>query len=392
MSIFHHEALKQLADQQVRFAPEAKRQEQAGRARKLVTEIDPNKQYPYQYVCYRITDFRPDAHPDLLFSGVTLTEDLHQLIRLLDDPLLTLDELSKQLNVSTKTIRRWRKLGLEGRRDPKGTRRHLVFKQSAIEDFLSTHEERVTRGRQFSQLSDMEREEILCRAKNLCLSGGSLSEVSRRIAGQMGRSAETVRYTIKNYDREHPDQALVPAADRAAGSRYESKQFIALIDGGWTWIHSPNASSAPGIDVSRHQRSTRHSACWSSRWNTSHTLTFEDPANDAEFSGPDARRRSLRSPAPGNARSRRMCRPSWRSMYECPLLSKDQEQHLFRKMNYLKFKASQLRDQLRKDGSDEIEVDPIARPHPDAQARSRTCKPRPTRSRTSSSTPTCGWW
>lgn len=210
MSIFHHLALKQLADQQVRFAPEIKRQEQAGRARKLVTEIDPAKQYPYQYVCYRITDFRPDAHPDLLFDGATLIEDLHQLIRLLDDPMVTLDELSKRLKVSTKTIRRWRKLGLEGRRDPKGAGRHLVFKQSAIEDFMARNEDRVSRGSQFSQLSDIEREEILCRAKNLCISGGSLSDVSRCIAGQMGRSAETVRYTIKNFDRQHPDQALFP--------------------------------------------------------------------------------------------------------------------------------------------------------------------------------------
>ena len=27
----------------------------------------------------------------------------------------------------------------------------------------------------------------------------------------LGRSPETVRYTIKNFDREHPEQALFPA-------------------------------------------------------------------------------------------------------------------------------------------------------------------------------------
>ena len=34
--------------------------------------------------------------------------------------------------------------------------------------------------------------------------------MSRRIARRLGRSAEAVRYTIKNFDREHPAQALFP--------------------------------------------------------------------------------------------------------------------------------------------------------------------------------------
>ncbi len=41
--------------------------------------------------------------------------------------------------------------------------------------------------------------------------GGTLTEVSRRIARRLGRSTEAVRYTIKNFDREHPEQALFPA-------------------------------------------------------------------------------------------------------------------------------------------------------------------------------------
>ena len=38
--------------------------------------------------------------------------------------------------------------------------------------------------------------------------------------------------------------------------------------------------------------------------------------------------------------------PYLASMYETPLLTREQEQHLFRKMNYLKYKASVLRDRL----------------------------------------------
>jgi len=45
------------------------------------------------------------------------------------------------------------------------------------------------------------------------------------------------------------------------------------------------------------------------------------------------------------------------NLYEVPLLNKDQEQHLFRKMNYLKFKASKLRNSILKEGANPPEVD-----------------------------------
>ena len=53
--------LRQLRDQQVRFAPRDQQLEQANRAERLLTEIDPGRVYPYEYLCFRITDFRPDV-------------------------------------------------------------------------------------------------------------------------------------------------------------------------------------------------------------------------------------------------------------------------------------------------------------------------------------------
>src|SRR5689334_4522985 len=38
--------------------------------------------------------------------------------------------------------------------------------------------------------------------------------------------------------------------------------------------------------------------------------------------------------------------PELASLYEMPLLNKEQEQHLFRQMNYLKYKASKVRGRL----------------------------------------------
>src|SRR5690349_11077820 len=76
VSAFEIEALKQLTDQQVRFAPPARRLEQLARAERLLAEIDLGKNYPYQFVCFRITDFRPDTYPDLLIPARDLQHDL----------------------------------------------------------------------------------------------------------------------------------------------------------------------------------------------------------------------------------------------------------------------------------------------------------------------------
>ena len=65
-----------------------------------------------------------------------------------------------------------------------------------------------------------------------------------------------------------------------------------------------------------------------------------------------AEERAILGPAPENRQpAKKVPRPTGlppylASMYETPLLTREQEQHLFRKMNYLKHKASELRNRL----------------------------------------------
>src|SRR5207302_7271119 len=118
VSQYKHPALQELADQQVRFAPPQRRLEQLQRAERLLAEIDPQRNYPYQFICYRVTDYRPDAYADLLLDGQALMHDLGMLIAelagsmppveadTLAEPVRTLEEISKDLNVTTKTINR----------------------------------------------------------------------------------------------------------------------------------------------------------------------------------------------------------------------------------------------------------------------------------------------
>ena len=48
---YRHPAMKQLKDQQTRYAPRERRLEQVERAEQLLGEIEGAKRYPYEYLC-----------------------------------------------------------------------------------------------------------------------------------------------------------------------------------------------------------------------------------------------------------------------------------------------------------------------------------------------------
>jgi RNA polymerase sigma factor (sigma-70 family) len=370
MANFQIPALKQLADQQVRFAPPARRAEQLARAERLLTELDPIKQYPYQFVCYRITEYRPDAFSNLLMDGADVIHDLCMFIEALGrktpavpveavaEPVVSMEQISKRLNVSTKTISRWRQQGLVGgRRFMFAGRAQVGFVKSVVDRFLASNTERIERSGRFSQLSDDEKEEILRRAKRLArVGGGTLTEISRRIARRLGRSPETVRYTIKNYDREHPQQALFPAVTGPLDSEikhtiYSSYRRGISVDTLAKRFQRTRTSMYRVINEMRAQRLLEQPLDYI------HHASFEDPELEAGIvaSMPDAEEYEAKR---HNMHAPKDVPPELAPLYEVPLLNKEQEQHLFRKMNFLKYKASLLRLQLCKDGMAGGEIDP----------------------------------
>ena len=84
--------------------------------------------------------------------------------------------------------------------------------KSSVDSFVQHHADEVHRSSRFSQLSEWEKEEIVERARRLARYGGCPSEVARRLARKSKRSPETIRYTLKNHDREHPEAAVFPFA------------------------------------------------------------------------------------------------------------------------------------------------------------------------------------
>jgi RNA polymerase primary sigma factor/RNA polymerase sigma factor len=187
----------------------------------LIGEIDPSRVYSYEYLCFRITEYRPDSNPQQTMPGDQVRHDLRLFVEDVSDsadisvnelvePVHTVDELSKMFNVSTKTIQRWRDQGLVSRRLIFDKRKRVGFLRSSVERFVHGNEEKIKRGERFSQLTDEERSEIVDRGRRLAHAGGCPSEVARRVANHVGRSVETVRYTIKQFDREFPHLAVFP--------------------------------------------------------------------------------------------------------------------------------------------------------------------------------------
>ncbi len=228
-------AIRQLRDQQVRFAPREKKLEQVDQAERLLGELEPGRTYTYEYLCYRITKFRPDSYPDMKLSGKEASHDLRLFIEDLSDAanvpandagelVLTVDELSRQFQVSTKTISRWRRQGLISRRFVFDGRKRVGFLKSSVERFVQRNQDRVRRGAQFSQLTDDEREGIIDRARRLAQAGGCPAEVTKRLSRFSGRSVETIRYTLKQFDRDHPDVAIFP--DNSGPLREDTKKKI----------------------------------------------------------------------------------------------------------------------------------------------------------------------
>ena len=181
-SMYRHPALKQLKEQQARFTPKDRRVEQIDRAEVLLAEIADEKRYPYAYLCFRITGFRPEAMPALVLDGADVRNDLRLFIEDLSstvgqkleqvaEPVLTVDAVSRRFNVSTRTVNRWRSQGLVARRFVIEGRTKVGFLESSLKRFVDSHHEQVERGTRFRQLTDEEREEILRRARRLAQVG-----------------------------------------------------------------------------------------------------------------------------------------------------------------------------------------------------------------------------
>jgi RNA polymerase primary sigma factor/RNA polymerase sigma factor len=348
-------AIRQLRDQQVRFAPCEKQIQHANSAEELLNELDPRRTYTCEYVCHRVTNNGYMSDPDLKFTGKEASHDLRLLIEDLSDTarvpaaavgerVLTVGELARQFHVSTKTVSRWRQRGLVSRRFLFDGHKRLGFLQSSVDRFVALHAEWIRRGAQFSRLTDEERKQIIERGRYLAQAGEPPAMVIKRTAEETRRSVETVRYILRHFDLAHPDLAIFPYNDGLLPAevkwetfqqyrRGESVQTLAQrFYQSRTRIHriinEIRAERIMGLPLA-HIGNEQPAHAWSQK-------------REAQVLGP-LPESGLRTKKP---RLPNGLPPYLASLYEVQLLTREQEVHLFRKMNYLKAKAGTLREKL----------------------------------------------
>ncbi|MDY6913472.1 MAG: sigma-70 family RNA polymerase sigma factor [Planctomycetota bacterium] len=341
-------------------------------AEALARVIDPARQYPYEFVVYRLTGYRPRPKKSRAsMSGDKLRLDLLQLMldvcdsmelcvgdyaeRVSDTP-----QLARRFSVSSKTVQRWRGQGLPARRlvFPDGKRR-LAFLESSVGWFVASRRRQVSRSMRFSKLKPQERREIIQKAKRIAkFTRCTLGEVAKRLAARTGRAAETIRYTIRRHDKLNPQEAVFPHMDAPLRERQRSVIYQSFLRG----------ASVPVL--ARRYRRTRGSIYRIVNEIRARQL-IDRPIpymHNSQFDMPNADELILSTqPDEPDEQGKKAARPPadlpayLRSLYEVPLLSRQREQNLFRRYNYLKHKADKLRklidvNRIRTDQLQQIEA------------------------------------
>ncbi len=340
----------------------------AERIEKLIYDIDHQQSYSFDYLVNRITG--NGAIPAGVSAGLKISgEEIHHDLRLLVEdltetvgltaeeiiePVYTVPSLSDHLKVSFKTISRWRNNGLVSRKIIIDGRKRVAFTRTSVDTFIANNRDRVSRGERFSQLTDSEKHEILQQARQLAETGACPSETARRLADHFNRSIETIRYTLKRHDTDNPGTAIFP---RARGKlSLDSKRSI------YQRFKSGTSVAMLARQFNR-TNSTIHRVINEMRRVAIMELPLDYMPSD-EFSRRGAEKRIM-APIPEPETPPRRTKapkelPSYlSSLYNVPLLTRAQEQHLFRKYNYTKYRAAKLRQQFEKTGDcslmDEIE-------------------------------------
>jgi RNA polymerase primary sigma factor len=343
---------------QLRFTPEKKRHKQLDAAEKLVAIIDKNKEYPYEFVCYRITGFQPKGDIDSeLIKGDELLEDMRIFISKLSgklagpiselkEKIYSIEELAKNLDVSTKTIYRWRKQGLVARKYifEDGIKR-LGLLQSTLDEFLAAHPDLAGKAKDFTRLTDRQKQQIAKQAVKLA-SDTNLSryQIIDRISAKTGKCHETIRYTLLNYENAHPDKTIFRKSAGVIGPA-QAAEIYRLYKQGCSIKELMNRFDRNKSSIYRIINRRRAKALLGRKIEYVASDEFLEqnakdliPSEPPDKSGYSVFNNVEPIKLTGSSLSEYM-----HTIRDTPVLNREEEVNLFRRYNYLKFMAFQSR-------------------------------------------------
>ena len=330
---------------ELRFAPRAQKEKQLSAARELLSIVDEGKEYPFEFICFRITGYRPKADSATkAIKGSDLARDLRAFVNTLSSRLslaasdqgetvYTIDDLARRFSVSQKTLHRWQKKGLVGYTfvfdDGK---KRLGFLASAVDDFSRANPELLANSKNFSQLTAQEKQRIINLARDFAQQGKvTRHQVIKKITSITDRAAETVRRVLIDYEKNNPDKPIFKKPSGVVGAKeaaliYKLRQQSVSIKE-LTERFNRSRSSIYRIINTRMAKAL-----------LAQKIKFVD---SSEFLEPDAEEKIL---AQSDDLAARQTGPQGRPV----LLNRQQEIDLFRRYNYLKYLACLTRAKIAK--------------------------------------------
>jgi len=358
---FNCEPLDALARQLI-FSPPDKRTQQVIRLERLHDQLDPEANYPLDFLFYRITGYRREDTDAVVLAGAAILPDLRLMIDALSrsvhmpidentGPVETVPQLAARLGVSTKTIGRWRTAGMRWRWVvPKdGGRKTVAISRAASDRFIQEHPYQVRRAAEFTQIDPEARKRLITRARQIAHRRDvSLNQVAAHLAGKTGRALQTIRQVLSNHDRDNPERAIF--TDHTGPLTARQKRVIAR-------------AYRMGVPVDRiaekfkRTRSTVYRAVHQSRAGGAGRFSLDYIASPI-FERDDADEVILGRPIEDLIRHKAYAQVTkaalgelpkpMRGLFKQPAIPTDRVRALFVRYNYIKYRAHRAREQFDK--------------------------------------------
>ena len=352
---------------QLRFTSQKKRKKQLDSAEKFLTIIEPDKEYPFEFVCFRITGFHPkEPVAGQLIKGDELADDLRIFISKLStqvagaineqkEKVYSLETLAAAFDVSTKTIHRWRQRGLIARKFifDDGVKRY-GFLQSSVDRFVKKNPKLVSKAKTFGQLTSKQKQWIIKQAI-LLIAKTTLSryQIIDQIAAKMGRVHETIRYTIANYEKANPDKAISRHPPGAISGEKAAQLYKMFRQGaGIKELMANFGRSKSSIYRIINRQRSRKLLAKRIEFVTSNEFLKEN-AKKKFLAKPLSVEKHLcpKSIEPLELASESLLPEYLQALRDTPVLNREREVELFRRYNYLKYLASITRTGIKPAGT-----------------------------------------
>lgn len=365
MKSFRHPEIAQLKHE-LTLAPARHRLGHIAGIAQAILLIDPKRAYPYSFVCFHVTGYRPRRGDEqAVLGGKRLIEDLVHLADVLTaaNPLPTAallgrcynaEALAARFNISTRTIKRWQKRGMLGCWSiTDGEPARFVFTSGNIQRFVAQHTDAVRRGGAFKLMSHAERAQLIARARELAAAGTrTLHAVTVLLSEETGRAVETVRLTLRKYDQENPQEALFDRTEQAREVAEAEVIFQAHIDG--------ESIAQLARRFGKTEKQTRETLVGFRAGEIAATPV--EYIYNASFDAPGAEAEIVQGPAWGDLKEAAsddvtLSRvpgdlPAYlQALYRTPLLGPVEEQMQFMRMNFLLHGAEVMRQRIAADPS-----------------------------------------